>query len=90
MVDGNSAFRAQVGNDTTASTPVRVVATDRCDDLAVVKLVNPVPNLRAVALGSAASVSPGGQVIALGFPGSAPSSLRGQQTATGPVLPTAP
>lgn len=83
VVDGNSAFTAQVGNDTTTSTPVRVVATDPCDDLALVKLVNPVPNLRAVPLGSAASVSPGDQVIALGFPGSAQSSLQGQQTATG-------
>lgn len=70
VVVGNSGMKAQVGNDTSTTTPVHLLAASPCDDLAVVKLVDRVPNLKALPLGVAASVRPGDQVTVLGFPAS--------------------
>jgi S1-C subfamily serine protease len=67
---GNDGMKAQVGNDTSTTTPVRLVAASPCDDLAVVKLVDPVTGLRALPLGTSSTVKAGDQVTVLGFPGS--------------------
>jgi S1-C subfamily serine protease len=76
VVDGNVGFRVQVGNDASTSTPAQVVASAPCDDLAVMRLVNPVPNLKALPLGRSSTVKPGDQVTVLGFPGNLePGSL---------------
>ena len=66
----NSGLVVQVGNNPSTQTPARVVAASPADDLAVIKLVDPVPGLRALPLGNSDSVHPGDQVIALGFPAS--------------------
>jgi S1-C subfamily serine protease len=80
----NSALKAQVGNETSTTTPVQVVASSPCDDLAVVKLVNAVPGLKALKLGTRAQVRPGESVTVLGFPGSLQSGSGGQ---AGTVVP---
>jgi S1-C subfamily serine protease len=79
----NAALKAQVGNE-TSTTPVRIVASSPCDDLAVVKLVDSVPGLKALKLGTSATVTPGEQVTVLGFPGSLQSGSGGQ---AGTVVP---
>ncbi len=81
----NAALKAQVGNDTSTTTPVRIVGVAPCDDLAVVKLVDPIPNLKALPLGTKAKISPGDQVTVMGFPGSLQSGSGVGQAAT--VLP---
>jgi S1-C subfamily serine protease len=73
VVVGNSALKAQVGNDTSTSTPAQVVAASPCDDLAVVKLVDHVPGLKGLQAASSSTVQPGDQVTVLGFPASAQS-----------------
>ena len=83
VVAGMSALHAQVGNNTTTSTPVRLVAASPSDDLAIVQLVNDVPGLRAMPSGRSSALRPGDQVIVLGFPGSAQSTLTGGETSTG-------
>jgi S1-C subfamily serine protease len=83
VVVGNDALKAQIGNNTTASTPVQLVAASPCDDLAVVKLVNNVPNLKALTLGTSATVRPGDTVTVLGFPGSFQNAPGGGQSGIG-------
>lgn len=78
----NSALKAQVDNETATTTPVRIVGVSPCDDLAVVKLVNTVPNLKALRLGTKAKVAPGDQVTVMGFPGSLQSGSGVGQAAT--------
>jgi S1-C subfamily serine protease len=80
VVVGNSGLKAQIGNDAASTTPVRLVGASPCDDLAVVKLVNPVNNLKALPLGAASSVHAGDQVTVLGFPGSFQTTPGSQQT----------
>jgi S1-C subfamily serine protease len=77
-----AALKAQVGNETGTTTPVRIVAVSPCDDLAVVKLVNPVPHLKALALGTNAKVTPGESVTVMGFPGSLQSGSGSGQADT--------
>jgi S1-C subfamily serine protease len=77
-----AALKAQVGNETTTTTPVRIVGVSPCDDLAVVKLVNPVPHLKALPLGTNAKVTPGEQVTVMGFPGSLQSGSGSGQAST--------
>lgn len=75
----NSGLVVQVGNNPSTETPARVVAASPCDDLAVIKLIDPVPGLKALPLGNSDSVHPGDQVVALGFP----ASSLGTDTSTG-------
>lgn len=75
---GNDAMKAQVGNDPSTETPIQLVAASPCDDLAVVRLVNPVNGLKALPLGDSNSVHAGDQVIVLGFPGSFQATAPGQ------------
>jgi S1-C subfamily serine protease len=77
-----AALKAQVGNETGTTTPVRIVGVSPCDDLAVVKLVNPVPHLKALPLGTNAKVTPGEQVTVMGFPGSLQSGSGSGQATT--------
>jgi S1-C subfamily serine protease len=84
VAGASSALKAQVGNDTSTTTPVRIVASAPCDDLAVLKLVNAVPGLKALKLGAGAQVTPGEGVTVLGFPGSLQSGSGGQ---AGTVVP---
>jgi S1-C subfamily serine protease len=79
VVVGNTALKAQLGNDTTTTSPLRLVAASTCDDLAVVKLVTPIQNLKALPLGASASVRAGDAVTVLGFPGSFQTAAGGQQ-----------
>ena len=68
VITGSSGLNAQIGNETSNTSPVQVVATSPCDDLAVVKLTNQIPGLKALKLGDSGSVTPGDEVTALGFP----------------------
>ena len=78
----NASLKAQVGNETATTTPVRIVGVSPCDDLAVVKLVVTVPHLKALPLGTNAKVSAGDQVTVMGFPGSLQSGSGVGQAAT--------
>lgn len=78
----NTSLKAQVGNETGTTTPVRIVAVSPCDDLAVVKLVNPVPHLKALKLATNAKVTPGEPVTVMGFPGSLQSGSGVGQAST--------
>ena len=73
VIAANTALKAQVGNETNSSTPVQVVAVSPCDDLALVKLTDRVPNLHAASFGNSAKVVPGDPVTSLGFPASSQS-----------------
>ena len=78
----NAALKAQVGNETSTTTPVRIVASSPCDDLAVVKLVDRIPHLKALPLAAGAKVAPGDQVTVMGFPGSLQSGSGVGQAST--------
>jgi S1-C subfamily serine protease len=80
VVVGNSGLSAQIGNNAQVTSPVQIVASDPCDDLAVVKLATPVPGLKALSLGSSGALAPGDQVTVLGYPGSLQQSLNSDQT----------
>lgn len=82
IAGNNAALKAQVGNETSTTTPVRIVAVSPCDDLAVVKLVNTIPHLKALPLGTNAKVTPGEQVTVMGFPGSLQSGSGSGQAST--------
>jgi S1-C subfamily serine protease len=81
----NAALKAQVGNETSTTTPVRIIAVSPCNDLAVVKLVDTIPHLKALPLGTNAKITPGDQVTVMGFPGSLQSGSGVGQAST--VLP---
>ncbi len=70
VVVGLSALRARVGDDASTEGPARVVAKAPCEDLAVVELVNPPPDLTAITFGASADVTSGQTVTALGYPAS--------------------
>ncbi len=70
VVVGNGALEAQLGDDRSRTSPLQLVAASPGDDLAVVKLVTPLPRLKALPLGTSATVRPGDTVTVLGFPGS--------------------
>jgi S1-C subfamily serine protease len=65
---GLEGMKARVGNDTT-ETPARLVAASPCEDLAVIKLVNPPSNLKAIKIGDSSKIKAGTEVTVLGFPG---------------------
>ena len=65
---GLEGMKARVGNDGT-ETPARLVAASPCEDLAVIKLVNPPQNLEQIKIGDSAKVKAGSEVTVLGFPG---------------------
>lgn len=80
----NTSLKAQIGNEESHTTPVQVVGVAPCEDLAVVRLVNPGSNLKALPLGTRARVTPGEPVTVLGFPGSLQSGGGGQATTVVP------
>lgn len=65
---GQHRTRARVGDDPATETAVQLVAAAPCDDLAVVRLVNRSPNLRALRFGDSSKVRPGDHVTVLGYP----------------------
>jgi S1-C subfamily serine protease len=69
VVDGNPGLKGYVGNDQATTTPIQVVASSPGDDLAVVKLVDPVDGLQPLTFAHSSSVAPGDSVIVLGYPG---------------------
>ena len=75
VIIGNSALMGQIGNNATPTSPLQVVAADPCDDLAVLRLLTPIPRLKALTFGSSTSLNPGDSVTVLGFPGSFQQSL---------------
>ena len=79
VVVGNSALQAQIGNGQSSTSPLRIVGADPCDDLAVVKLVTPLPSLTALTLGSSGALKAGDPVTVLGYPGSLQVSLGSDQ-----------
>ena len=83
VVAGNPGLQAQVGNDPASNTPAQVVATSPCDDLAVIRLTDPVRNLKAVKLGTSASVRAGDHVTVLGYPGSFQAGPTSAETGSG-------
>lgn len=80
----NTSLKAQVGDEASETSPVRIVGVSPCEDLAVVKIVNAIPNLKALPLGGRAKVTPGDPVTVLGYPGSLQSGGGGQATTVVP------
>lgn len=84
---GLHGMRAQVGDDQASETAAQLVAAAPCDDLAVVRLVNPPANLRAIRFGNSSALKPGDHVTALGYPGSLALDAGGSTQAP-QVVPT--
>jgi S1-C subfamily serine protease len=70
VVADNPGMKAQIGNDPSTTTPVRLVASDPCNDLAVLKLTTPLAGLHALPIGPSGKLRAGDPVTVLGFPGS--------------------
>jgi S1-C subfamily serine protease len=66
VVSGVSALKARVLDQ--ADIPAQIVAQAPCDDLAVVRLVNPPSGLKALPLGDSGSAEVGDPVTVLGYP----------------------
>jgi S1-C subfamily serine protease len=71
VVVGNEGLKAKVGDDQASVTPVRLLASAPCDDLAVVQLVNRPTNLEEIKQGNSAEVKAGENVTVLGYPAQA-------------------
>lgn len=70
VVAGLASIQAKVGDNTATQGPARIVGTAPCDDLAVVQLINKPAGLRALPLGTSATVKSGESVTAFGYPAS--------------------
>lgn len=70
VISGLSALTAKVGDNVATTGPARVVAQAPCDDIAIVQLVNRPAGLKAIEVGSSATVKSGEQVTAFGYPAS--------------------
>jgi S1-C subfamily serine protease len=68
VVNGAGALKLTANDQ--PETPARIVATAPCEDIAVVAFTNVPPGLKAITLGSSASVQNQDDVLSLGYPAS--------------------
>ena len=68
MIEGLSSIQVKVG-DQLPTVSAQVVAQDPCDDVALLELPSPPPEVTALTLGDSDTVERGAQVVALGYPG---------------------
>jgi serine protease Do len=66
VVNGVEALKAEIGG--TQSTTAQVVAQAPCDDVALVRLPDHPPGLKALTLGKSAPLKAGDHVSVLGYP----------------------
>ncbi|WP_406478008.1 S1C family serine protease [Streptomyces sp. NBC_01615] len=66
VVAGQTSLQVRI--EDRAPVPVRVIATDPCEDLAVVKLATPQKGLTQVKFGDSGDLKQGDQVTAIGYP----------------------
>ena len=68
VIEGLSSIQVKVG-DQLPTVSAQVVAQDPCDDVALLELPSPPPEVTALTLGDSDTVERGAQVVALGYPG---------------------
>ena len=68
VIAGTAALKARVGDQ--PEVPARVLGVAPCEDVAVVQFATVPPGLKAIKMGSSASVANQDEVTALGFPAS--------------------
>ena len=68
VVSGTAALKARVGDQ--AEVPARVLGVAPCEDVAVVQFATVPAGLKAVTMGTSATVRNQDEVVALGFPAS--------------------
>ncbi|WUG31458.1 S1C family serine protease [Streptomyces sp. NBC_00459] len=69
VVAGQSALRVRI--EDREPVPVRLLGSDPCEDLAVVKLVTPQKDLDEVKFGTSGDLGQGDEVTAIGYPAAA-------------------
>lgn len=67
VVEGLSSLQVKVG-DQLPTVSAQVVAQAPCDDVAVLELPSPPPEIASLPLGDSDAVASGAQVVALGYP----------------------
>jgi S1-C subfamily serine protease len=68
VIEGLTGLQVKVG-DQLPTVSARVVAQAPCDDVAVLELPSPPPEVTALPLGDSDTVESGAEVVALGYPG---------------------
>ncbi|MGP3686868.1 S1C family serine protease [Streptomyces sp. IBSNAI002] len=68
VIQGEAALKAVIGDG--PPVPVRVLGSDPCEDLAVLKLASPQEDLKELKFGKSGDVSTADTVMALGYPAS--------------------
>lgn len=68
VVEGLSSLQVKVG-DQIPTVPAQVVGQAPCDDVAVLELPSPPPEVEALPLGDSDTVESGASVVAMGYPG---------------------
>jgi S1-C subfamily serine protease len=66
VVAGEAALKVSI--DGKQPVPVRLVGSDPCEDLAVLELASPDPDLKELDFGDSENVETGDTVVALGYP----------------------
>lgn len=66
VVAGQTSLQVRMGDG--AAVPVRLVASDPCEDLAVMKLATPQKDLKQVTFGDSRDLKQGEQVTTIGYP----------------------
>ncbi|MHB9850958.1 S1C family serine protease [Streptomyces krungchingensis] len=66
VVAGQTSLQVRIEDG--GPVPVRVVAADPCEDLAIVKLATPQDDLKEVEFGDSGDLGQGDQVTAIGYP----------------------
>lgn len=84
VVAGQTALRVRIEDG--ESVPVRVVGSDPCEDLAVMKLTTPREDLKEVEFGNSSDLEQGDDVTAIGYPGTLGDDTRGKATLTTGVV----
>ncbi|MEU9148519.1 S1C family serine protease [Streptomyces sp. NPDC048349] len=68
VIQGEAALKVVIGDQ--PPTPVRVLGTDPCEDLAVLQLTSPQEDLKELEFGKSGDVATADTVMALGYPAS--------------------
>lgn len=66
VIQGEAALKAVVGD--RSPVPVRVLGSDPCEDLAVLKIASPQEDLKELKFGKSSDVGTADTVMALGYP----------------------
>jgi S1-C subfamily serine protease len=68
VVSGVAALKARINEQ--VESPAQVVASDPCNDVAIVRLTQPPPGIRSLPLGDSGTLKRLDNVVALGYPAS--------------------